>query len=85
MTEYPIVPPPPPPYGAPQSQYYQAYPPPYGYPPPVVETKSGGGIPAFVWIGVGILIATAWSKVRGVIVHHLGLGCGPALGLSLCV
>eukprot|EP00884_Botryococcus_braunii_P019871 jgi/Botrbrau1/6568/Bobra.40_2s0032.1 len=61
VTEYPVVPPPPP-YGAPQPQYYQGYPPPYAYPPPAAESK-GGGIPTFVWIGVGILIATAWGKV----------------------
>ena len=43
--------------------YYQGYPPyPYGpYAPP--QQKTGGGIPAYVWIAVGLGIAFVVNKV----------------------
>lgn len=44
--------------------YYQGYPPyPYG-PYAAPQQKSGGGIPAYVWIAVGLGIAFLVNKVR---------------------
>lgn len=52
----------PPPY----QQYYQGYP---SYPPyPLPQQKaSGGGLPFYVWIGVGALVMWAYSKVSGLV------------------
>ena len=51
--------PPPPSY----QQYYQAYPPPYPPLPPPEPAQAAGGVPAFVWVGVGVLLALVWGKV----------------------
>ena len=52
----------PPPY----QQYYQGYPsyPPYPYPQ---QKSSGGGLPFYVWIGVGALVMWAYSKISGLV------------------
>ncbi|CAK0787556.1 hypothetical protein CVIRNUC_010778 [Coccomyxa viridis] len=54
----------PPPYQ--QQQYYQGYPsyPPYPYPQ---QKSSAGGLPFYVWIGVGALVMWAYSKISGLI------------------
>jgi len=53
----------PPPY---QGQYYQGYPsyPPYPYPQ---QKSSGGGLPFYVWIGVGALVMWGYSKISGLV------------------
>ena len=53
----------PPPY----QQYYQGYPsyPPYPY--PQQQKSSGGGLPFYVWIGVGALVMWAYSKISGLV------------------
>ena len=54
----------PPPYQ--QQQYYQGYPsyPPYPYPQ---QKSSGGGLPFYVWIGVGALVMWAYSKISSLV------------------
>ncbi|CAL5224675.1 g7398 [Coccomyxa viridis] len=53
----------PPPY----QQYYQGYPnyPPYPY--PQQQKSSGGGLPFYVWIGVGALVMWGYSKISGLV------------------
>lgn len=55
--------PPPPPSPPSYQQYYQAYPPPYPPLPPPEPAQAAGGVPAFVWVGVGVLLAFVWGKV----------------------
>lgn len=47
-----------------QYQQYQGHYPGYGYPPYAPPPKSGGGIPAFLWIALGAGAALAINKVR---------------------
>ena len=46
-----------------QYQQYQGHYPGYGYPPYSPPQKSGGGIPAFLWIALGAGAALAINKV----------------------
>ncbi|KAK9838147.1 hypothetical protein WJX81_004160 [Elliptochloris bilobata] len=67
------VPPPPPSY----QQYYQGYPPQYmPLPPPPEPAPAAGGVPAFVWVGVGVLLALAWGKVASLFSFFRGSGGG---------
>ena len=52
----------PPPY----QQYYQGYPSysPYPYPQ---QKSASGGLPFYVWIGVGALVMWAYSKISGLV------------------
>ena len=52
----------PPPY----QQYYQGYPsyPSYPYPQ---QKSSGGGVPFYIWIGVGALVMWAYSKISNLV------------------
>lgn len=62
--QQPLYPGAPPPGSYPQQQYYQAYPayPPYPLPQ---ETKSSGNgfFGPFVWVAVGVVMATIYQKV----------------------
>lgn len=72
----PAQPPPPPPPG--YQQYYQAYPPGYPpFPPPPEPAAASGGVPAFVWVGVGVLLAVAWGKLSSLFSFFRG---GPSGG-----
>ncbi|KAK9806401.1 hypothetical protein WJX73_002468 [Symbiochloris irregularis] len=44
--------------------YYGNYGYPYGYPPPQ-QAKAGGGISPFVWVAIGLGLAFAFNKVKG--------------------
>ena len=73
--ELPPPPPPPPSY----QQYYQAYPPPFPPMPPPEPAPAAGGVPAFVWVGVGVLLALAWGKVSSFLSFFRGgAGAGGA-------
>ncbi len=52
--------------GQQQQPYYMAPPPPgyYPYAPPPVREEPAAGLPWFVWVGVGMVGAFLFGKVR---------------------
>lgn len=60
----PRYPGPPPPL-SPQELYYQQYQafPPYPTQVPQQQAQASGGVPAYVWVGVGVILAIIYNKV----------------------